>query len=76
MITFEKAYEIAKQLKPNIDGCTEYENGFVFGFSGDDDFIGGNHTPCVILKKDGRAVTMSYFVIDGTGEEIRDIEIK
>ena len=35
MITFEDAWEIAKQRKNEIDNCTEYENAYVFGFTGD-----------------------------------------
>ena len=30
MITFEEAYSLAKEHKPAITGCEEYENGFVF----------------------------------------------
>lgn len=76
MISFEEALEIAKQRKANIDGCTEYENGFVFGFSGDDGYIGGyGHTPVVIMKEDGRLSTMPEFVIEGTGKEIRSFDI-
>ena len=29
------------------------------------------HTPVVILKEGGRAVTMPYFVVHGTGEELK-----
>ena len=37
---------------------------------------GGGHTPVVILKEDGRAVTMPYFVVHGTGEELKTFEVK
>lgn len=76
MITYEVAYETAKALKPTINRCTEYENGYVFGCTDDDNFVGGGHTPCVILKKDGKAVTMPWFISQvGTGNEIRSFDI-
>ena len=76
MITYEGALEKAREVKKEIDSCTEYENGFVFSFSGDDDYIGGNHSPCVILKKDGKAVSFPWFIGRiGTGEEIRTIKV-
>lgn len=76
MITYEEAFEIAKQLKKNIDCCTEYENGFLFACYDDANYEGGaGHTPVVILKKDGRAVNMPYFVLRGTGAEIRSFDI-
>lgn len=37
---------------------------------------GGGHTPVVILKGEGRAVTMPYFVVHGTGEELKTFEVK
>ena len=76
MISYEEALEIAKQRKEHIDNCTEFENGFVFGFSGDNDYIGGyGHAPIVIMKEDGRLSTMPEFISDGTGEEIRSFDI-
>ena len=76
MITYEVAYEKAKELKPSIDNCTEYENGYVFGCKSDDDYIGGGHSPCVILKEDGKAVTMPYFIGKvGAGKEIKSFDI-
>ncbi len=75
-ITFEKAYAIAKQHKDQIDNCTEYENAFVFGYSGDSDYIGGyGHTPVVIMKEDGRIASMPEFVADGAGKEVRSFTI-
>ena len=76
MISFEEAYKKAKQYKSNINNCTEYENGYVFGSSEDDGYIGGiGHTPVVILKKSAEAIPMNMFIIDGTGKKIRDIDI-
>lgn len=76
MITYEVAYETAKGLKPTIDHCTEYENAYVFGCKEDDMFEGGNHSPCVIMKNDGKAVTMPYLLVRGAGEEIRSFDLE
>lgn len=76
MIAYEVAYEKAKELKQEIDNCTEYENGYVFGFSGDDNYIGGGgHVPVVILKEDGKVIPLNQFIAQGTGQEIRTFEI-
>lgn len=77
MITFEEAYKKAKDLKPNIDNCTEYKKGFIFGSHEDDDYEGGyGHTPVVILKKDGSSTDMPYFIGKiGTGRKIREIPL-
>ena len=76
MISFEAALQKAKEMKPMIDNCTEYENGFVFGCRDDDNYIGGyGHTPCVILKQNGKAVPMSAFIASGTGKEIRSFDL-
>lgn len=75
MITFDNALKKARMLKPNVDNCTEYERGYVFGSSEDDGYVGGGHTPVVILKQTGDAVNMAYFVSYGSGEEIREFAI-
>lgn len=75
MITYEDAFKKAKGLKPSIDRCTEYENGFMFWNSKDNESEGGT-SPCVILKKSGEAISMSVFVLNGTGKEIKTIKLK
>ena len=78
MITYEEAYKKAKELKPLINNCTEYENGYVFGYDDGTDtiFYGGTEAPCVVLKKDGSAVSMPWFIAkEGGGKYIRDLEI-
>ena len=76
MITYEEALKMAKEFKPNIDNCTEYENGYVFGCSDDDNYVGGyGHTPCVILKTNGIITSMPEFIIKGTGEEIKSFDL-
>ncbi len=74
MITFEEAVQKAKKLKPNIDGGTEWENGYVFSNHKEGKNIGGP-SPVVILKKNGEAVNMPYFVMSGTGKMLRDFEL-
>ena len=77
MVNYDEAYKIAKELKSPIDICTEYEKGFLFGYTGDDGCFGGaGHTPVVILKKNGRAVNMPHFIMHDTGEEIRTFTIE
>lgn len=41
MITYEEALKIAKEYKSNIDNCTEFERGYVFGSTEDEKHIGG-----------------------------------
>lgn len=75
MISYEEALEIAKQHKEQIDNCTEYENAYIFGYSGDNMFIGGDdHAPIVVMKEDGRVTNMLEF--DSDGEEIRTFDVK
>ena len=76
MITFEEACKIARELKPNMDKCTEYENAYVFGCHDDDHYVGGyGHTPCVILKADGKTIPMPEFVIQESGKEIKSFDL-
>ena len=72
MITFEQAVEIAKESKPEIDQGTEYENCYIFGYSGDEYSIGPS--PVVVLKEDGKLLLMVEFEAD-TGEEIKSFEL-
>lgn len=76
MITFDEAYAKAKELKDNIDGYFEYENGYVFSGSEDEGYTGGaGHTPVVIEKETGKAISMPRFVANGTGKEIAGYEL-
>ncbi len=42
MISYEEALAIAKQNKEQIDNCSEYEDAYIFGYSGDNNYIGGD----------------------------------
>ena len=75
MIAYEVAYEKAKKLKKNIDNVMEYENGWVFGYRDDANYVGGEHSSVVILKEDGKAINMPQFVVNGTGNHLRDFDI-
>ena len=76
MITYDQALERAKTVKEGIDGCTEYEKGYMFGCSKDEEFVGGyGHTPVVVRKEDGKIMTMPEFVMNGPGEYIRSFDI-
>ena len=71
MISFEEAYAKAKAYKPDIDMCTEYENGYVFVCKADAMSIGGyDEEPVVILKETGKITDITSFVDNGTGDEI------
>lgn len=76
MITYEEAFEIAKERKDQIDNCTEYENAYVFSYTGDGNCRGGyGRTPVVIMKENGRIATLPELIARGTGEEIRSFNI-
>ena len=68
---FEKACAAARKVSPGIDRYTEYENGFVFWSSSDDDKQG--HGPVCVRKKDGKVMTMAEFTADGTGKDLSGI---
>lgn len=59
-MTYEEAFKKAKELKPNIDACDEYDKGFVFKTKSDEWSIGGD-PPCVILKSSGDAINQVEF---------------
>ena len=73
MITYEEALAIAKERKPNIDGCDEWDGGWVFGYSGDVDYQGGyGHTPVIIIKETGEIVNMMQFIMSGEAGDLRN----
>ena len=76
MITYEKALEIVREWKDNIDHCTEYDTAFVFSSSEDNNYIGGyGHAPEVILKKDGTRIPMVEFTNTDPGDLLKDIDL-
>lgn len=77
MITYEEALKIAKERKPNINVCDEWQGGWVFGYTGDANFKGGyGHSPVVIEKEGGQLMSMMQFVTSGTaGELVRSFDL-
>lgn len=75
MISYEDALTKAKELKPSTDTCSEMSNAYIFSCKDDENYEGGNHTPCVIIKETGEAIDMPTYVAEfGYGEEIRDFD--
>lgn len=76
MLTLEEAVRIGKEKKPNTDHCTEYENGYMFSSSEDDNYDGGyGHTPIVVRKSDGSVTNFNAFTIEGTGDYLTEHEV-
>ena len=74
MITFEDAYKKARELKPNIDACDEYDIGYLFKASVDRFTIGGDG-PCIILKETGHAINQTGFYELYAPEFIRELNL-
>lgn len=72
MMELKEAIKIAKELKEEINRYAEYDDAFVFWSTKDEGYIGGGHSPLVILKSDSKAIPYAQYVIDGQGEEIRE----
>ena len=66
----KKALEKARKRKDIIDNCIEYEKAYVFGNTNDDNYIGGDHIPRVVMKTDGTLTTLPE-VDDKLGKEIK-----
>ncbi len=70
MIEYSEAKKIALTRRSDLNGCFEYQNAYVFSSSADAGYIGGMHSPIVVMKKDGAVVDMIRLVNSGTGKEI------
>ena len=75
MISYEEALKKAKEIKPDINVCVEYKQGYMFGRNDNEETFGGGNAPVVILKDTGKAVSMAYFAAKFTGEPLREIKI-
>ena len=75
MISFREAFLKAKEIREEIDSCTEYENGYVFCSDRGEEQVGGYYSPIVVLKEDGKVVDMPQFVVNGTGKELKSFKI-
>lgn len=74
MITYEQALKKAQKLNKSINYCMEYTDAFVFSDK-DSEEIGGNG-PVVIMKKDGEAVNMAYYVNNSEGDYVKAYDLK
>lgn len=71
MITLDEAIRIAKGVRSDLDSVTEFENGYVFSSKSDEGYLGGmDHSPVVVLKKDGRVADIASFMFLDPGKEI------
>lgn len=69
--TFEKALELAKKRKPDIDGYDEWDGGWVFSSTNDAGCQGGYGRTPVVVTRDGYVMTMQEFVFSGKAGELR-----
>ena len=74
MITYDEALKKAKELKPNIDACDEYDIAYMFKARSEEYTLGGD-SPCVILKEDGKAITQLMFFDNYDYEHLREFDI-
>lgn len=74
MVKFEDALKIARGLKKNIDGCDEYDKGYMFKSSDDEWTIGGDGA-CCILKDSGEAVCQTEFYDKYNPKFIKEIAV-
>lgn len=82
MLTYEKALEIAREVKANpITKCIEYTDAYIFSEDIPEGvkYCGGEHSPVVVLKDTGKPVGMSFYAMqcDGLKDEnfIREFDI-
>lgn len=75
MITKEDAIKKIKEINSTFNMMTEYEKGFMFWVDTEVRTIGGGNAPKVVMKEDGRIISMAQAVIIGLGEEIADEKI-
>lgn len=72
MITYEEALKKAKSIKPDANLCIEKTSAYIFGYDSGKDEAGGSNSPVVIMKEDGKAVSMPYY----NAKYSKDKEIK
>ena len=69
MITYEEALKIARSKMSRLNRCDEDDLAYLFSYDTGELMIGGQGT-CVVLKENGRAVNMPYYVMHYHGGEI------
>ena len=70
MITYEEALEIAKSKMSMLNRCDEDDLSYMFGYDSGETTIGGQGI-CVVLKENGRAINMPYYVMHYHGGKIK-----
>lgn len=75
MITYDEALKKAKSILPGINNCVEYKQGWMFAKNEKEVSYGGGGAPVVILKTDGKAVSMAYFAAKFEGEPIKEFKV-
>lgn len=78
MITYEEAFEIAKQYLEGIDRCVEYPEVWMFCNTAHEEDIGGWYAPAIIQKEDGKRIPIVEFYMSNryNTDEIRDFKIE
>lgn len=74
-MSYEEALKKAKSIKPDINVCVEYKQGWMFAKNTNQRTAGGPGAPVVILKENGKAVSMAYFAANFDGEPIKQIKL-
>lgn len=75
MVSYEEALKKAKAINPDINVCVEYKQGYMFGNNKNEKTEGGPNGPVVILKENGKAVSMAYFAAKFEGGPLKQIAI-
>lgn len=74
MIDFEEALKIAKSHKRDINHCVEYTNAYMFCYQRDD-VAGAVESPIVVLKEDGRVMSMTKYAWTPGKEYVGVVEV-
>ena len=70
MITYEEALQIAKSKMSMLNRCVEDDLAYLFSYDTGQRMVGGQGI-CVVLKEDGRAINMPYYVMHYHGGDIK-----
>lgn len=73
-ISYEDALIKARQLKSQINRCTEFTNAYAFGYTTGENTIGGE-SPLVIMKDTGEALNFIDYAVTPDKEIIQQFDI-
>ena len=74
MVSYKEALATARELKPSIDACDEYDQAFLFKCKAEECLIGGDG-PIVVLKETGKAINQLAFFDDCGPKLIRSFDL-